>query len=113
MCAQQQSRLVLSENRAEKLGGFKRVLRELYKLIICTSEGSDCLQKRFDGILFSSSLHVIPIIVLNLLNLNTALLRETAVFSFSVSATQCQKVDLQRLIFTFSLCAVSVWPKTD
>ncbi len=27
---------------------------------IPTSEDSDCLQKRFDGILFSSSLHVIP-----------------------------------------------------
>ncbi len=40
-------------------------------------------------------------------------LQETAVFSFSISATQCQKVDLQTLIFTFSLCAVSVWPKTD
>uniref|UniRef100_A0A672KZ94 Ryanodine receptor 3 n=1 Tax=Sinocyclocheilus grahami TaxID=75366 RepID=A0A672KZ94_SINGR len=25
----------------------------------CTSEGSDCLQKRFDGLLFSSSLHVV------------------------------------------------------
>ncbi len=37
------------------------MLRELYKLLYeCTSEGSDCLQKRFDGILFSSSLHVIP-----------------------------------------------------
>ncbi len=43
----------------EKLGGFKRVLTELYKLIICTSEGYDCFQKRFDGILFSSLLHVI------------------------------------------------------
>ncbi len=29
------------------------------QLIVFTSEGSDCLQKRFDGILFSSSLHVI------------------------------------------------------
>ncbi len=32
-CAQQQSSYVLSENRAEKLGGFKRVLRELNKWI--------------------------------------------------------------------------------
>ncbi len=32
------------------------MLTELYKLIICTSDGSDCLQKRFDGILFSSSI---------------------------------------------------------
>ncbi len=29
-CAQQQNISVLSENRAEKLGGFKGVLRELY-----------------------------------------------------------------------------------
>ncbi len=48
-------------------------MNELYE---CTSEGSDCLQKRFDGILFSSSLHVIPRSVLNLLNLNTALFTE-------------------------------------
>ncbi len=32
-------------------------MNELYE---CTSEGSDCLQKRFDGILFSTLLHVIP-----------------------------------------------------
>ncbi len=31
-----------------------------YMNVTVTSEGSDCLQKRFDGILFSSSLHVIP-----------------------------------------------------
>ncbi len=32
-------------------------MNELYE---CTSEGSDCFQKRFDDILFSSSLQVIP-----------------------------------------------------
>ncbi len=48
-------------------------MNEFYE---CTSEGSDCLQKRFDGILFSSSLRVIPRSVLNLLNLNTALFTE-------------------------------------
>ncbi len=30
------------------------------KLYECTSEGYVCLQKRFDGVLFSSWLHVIP-----------------------------------------------------
>ncbi len=40
----------------------------------CTSEGSDCLQKRFDGILFSSLLHVIP--KGSVLNRNTALFTE-------------------------------------
>ncbi len=33
MCAQQQSGFVLTENRVRKLGGFKRVLMELYKWI--------------------------------------------------------------------------------
>ncbi len=54
------------------------MLRELYKLMYelielyeCTSEGSYCLQKRFDGVLFSSSLHVIPKV--SVLNHNTAL----------------------------------------
>ncbi len=47
-------------------------MNELYE---CTSEGSDCLQKRFDGILFSSSLHhVIP--NGSVLNRNTALSTE-------------------------------------
>ncbi len=32
-------------------------MNELYE---CTSEGSDCFQKGFDDILFSSSLQVIP-----------------------------------------------------
>ncbi len=46
-------------------------MNELYE---CTSEGSDCLQKRFDGILFSSSLHVKP--KGSVLNRNTALSTE-------------------------------------
>ncbi len=37
-------------------------------------EGSDCLQKLFDGILFSSLLHVVP--KGSVLNRNTALLTE-------------------------------------
>ncbi len=40
----------------------------------CTSEVSGCLQKRFDGILFSSLLHVIPKV--SVLNRNTALSTE-------------------------------------
>ncbi len=40
----------------------------------CTSEGSNCLQKQFDGILFTSSLHVIP--KESALNRNTALSTE-------------------------------------
>ncbi len=81
----------------------------------CTSEGSDCLQKRFDGILFSSSLHVIP--KGSVLNHNTALSTEftgnSCNSAFPYKAPPAVRVDLQTLIFTFSLCAVSVWTKMD
>ncbi len=67
------------------------------------------------GILFSYSLHVIP--EGSVLNHNTALC--TAFTGISCNSASPYKVPpavgewIYRLTFTSSLCAVSVWPKTD
>ncbi len=108
-----QGSFVLSEIRAGKLGGFKRVLRELHKLIYeCTSEGSGCLQKRFDGILFSSLLHVIPkdmFLIAILLCPRSS--RETAVTQ--LLQIKCHLVSESGFTETHCLCTVSVWTKKD
>ncbi len=79
----------------------------------CTSDGSDCLQKRFDGNLFSSSLHVIP--KERVLNRNNALSTEFTENScnsaFPYKAPPAGREWIYR--DSYCLCAVSVWPKTD
>ncbi len=93
------------------------MLRELCKLIYeCTSEGSDCLQKRFDGILFSSSLNVIP--KGGVLNHNTALSTEltgnSRNSSFLYKAPPAVREWIYRHFYLHSACVrISVWPKTD
>ncbi len=70
-----------------------------------------CLQKRFDVMLFSSSLHVIP--KGSVFNRNTALSTElmgnSCNSAFPYKAPPAVREWIYSVIFTFSLCAVSVW----
>ncbi len=79
-------------------------MNELY---VCTSEGSDCHQKRFDGILFSSSLHVKP--KGSVFNRNTALFTEftgnSCNSAFPYKAPPSVREWIYRDLFTLSLCA--------
>ncbi len=85
----------------------------------CISEGSGCLQKRFDGILFSSSLHVIipnKVAFLSQCCFVDGDYRKTALtllFHICFCHLLSESGFTETLTFTFSLCAVFVWPKNS
>ncbi len=85
-------------------------INSLYK---CTSEGSNFLQKQFDGILFSFSLHVIPKGMV--FNRNTALSTEFRGINSNSAFLYKAPPAVREWIYRDSYClwAVSVWPKTD
>ncbi len=100
---------------------LKECWKELYKLTYeCSSKGSDYLQKRFGGILFSSSLQVMS--KGSVFNRNTALCTEltgnscNSAFSYKAPPAVREwiyKAYIYRSLYLHSACAVSVWPKTD
>ncbi len=85
-------------------------MNELYK---CISEGSGCLLKWFDDILFSSALHVKPKV--SVFNRNTALSTELKTNRSNSAFLYKVPPAVRELIYrdSYCLCAVSVWPKTD